>query len=249
MRTQPPSCPGHDGPPRLRPVRSAATPQRCCQKNANRSPLPLPHRAVRRREARAARRERLRGSSCRCRDLGGGAPLESGCGLRYALRRTSAKCARAGTTTSLARVVETTGASSQPYCSASVPSRGHHRVLVPSKPHCRALSYDGLWPSVTLNRFPEKFQRCLAITSLGDDALQPGGSVSRSSGATLLFDACPGVLCRRTGSPPAGTYRGRSPRQCDGGARNASPVRSVSAIATVTDRQGRMRLEGRRPAR
>ncbi len=69
-----------------------------CQTNANQSPLPLPHLPLRPREARATRRKRRRGSACRCHD-GGGAPLESGCGLRYAMKRTSAKCACGGTAT------------------------------------------------------------------------------------------------------------------------------------------------------
>ena len=90
--------------------------RRCCQTNSNQSPFPLPHPGVRRRVGRATRRERRRGSACRCCDLGGGAPSENGCGPRHGLRRTSATFACAGTATLPARVVGTAGVNSPRDC-------------------------------------------------------------------------------------------------------------------------------------
>jgi hypothetical protein len=89
---------------------------RCCQTNANQSPLPLPQLLLRQREGRAPQQERRRGSACRCCGLGGGAPWESGCGPRHGLKRTSVKYAYAGTATSPALFVGTAGASSRLCC-------------------------------------------------------------------------------------------------------------------------------------
>ena len=48
--------------------------RRCCQTNANRSPLLLPRPSIRLRVGRATRRGRRHGSACRCYGSGGGAP-------------------------------------------------------------------------------------------------------------------------------------------------------------------------------
>ena len=86
---------------------------RCCQTNANPFPFALPRPGVRPRAGRASRRERRRGSFCRCCDLGDGAPLGSGCGPRHGLRRTSAAFACAGTAAWPALVVGTADGSSR----------------------------------------------------------------------------------------------------------------------------------------
>ena len=100
----------------------------CCQTNAIQSPLPIPRLGFRPPKGRATRREQRRGSTCNGRGSRFGAPSESGCAPRHALRRTSATFACAGTATSPALVFGMAGG---------------NLVGLPSLPHDRPRSGQG----------------------------------------------------------------------------------------------------------
>ncbi len=98
------------------PSRQAELIRGCCQTNANQSPFPLPHPPVGQRKGRATLRERRHGPVCRRCDLGGDAPLGSGCGPRHALKRISVRCACGGAAAWLALVAGMASINSQHGC-------------------------------------------------------------------------------------------------------------------------------------
>ncbi len=135
------------------------------QTKSNESPWPQPDLIVSQREGSATRQERRRGSVCRCCDLGGGAPLESSCGPRHGLRRTSAAFAYAGTATLPALVVGTAVRVLGPI----VESPSHLAIIATTavfqsgavRP--KPIGNDHLRPAVPHHRFLIEFEGCLAI--------------------------------------------------------------------------------------